>query len=160
MKFLTSQWWADNDSDPTVFKRYEAHCRLFWDKLPKDFKRIHRFMLGDGFVDQNSISLHDAHIRKLHVDLKSRLASIQLDVDDEKGGLRRITLCYEDVLSIQLNPDTDDAEDGFGDLGYHEVSLVGDSNFQHNILFSNGLELEIIFKNFRLEFPPADDSTA
>lgn len=39
---------------------------------------------------------------------------------------------------------------GFGDIGVDEIEVFEDS-FEHRILFSNGIELHIRFKEFSLQ---------
>ncbi|HWX42575.1 MAG TPA: hypothetical protein VN345_15600 [Blastocatellia bacterium] len=40
---------------------------------------------------------------------------------------------------------------GFGDLGYDEIEVLDGGMFEHRLLFSSGIELAIMFEEFRLE---------
>ncbi len=39
---------------------------------------------------------------------------------------------------------------GYGDWGYDEVDIMDDGTFIHRVLFSSGIEFEILFSGFKL----------
>jgi hypothetical protein len=40
---------------------------------------------------------------------------------------------------------------GFGDLGYDEQDVRDDGNFEHRLLFSIGIEVQVCFSDFAVE---------
>ena len=39
---------------------------------------------------------------------------------------------------------------GYGDLGYDEIEVLRDGLYEHRILFSSGIELQVRFTGFKL----------
>lgn len=39
---------------------------------------------------------------------------------------------------------------GYGDLGYDEVAILASGAFEHRLLFSTGIELAVVFREFEL----------
>lgn len=73
---------------------------------------------------------------------------------------RRIHLVYRGVTSFLSTADPAQGlsgPHGYGDLGYNEIELVEARRFEHRMLFSTGIELEIQFEEFQLSYEDFDD---
>ena len=62
-------------------------------------------------------------------------------------------LFYKDIISVYFNHPSDNDlfahyGSGFGDWGYDELTLTRKGDFMHEILFSGGGNLKIVFKKF------------
>ena len=146
MKFYTIEWWcgiqSGDASDPMdAFREYLDSIR---DRLPSDL-----------LVLQDSVSLHDARMHLFSHDASRRTLSLTLHGDDGSGGLRVFPLLYHGVVAHRFSSDPDvglPGPNGFGDLGYDEPDVLSDDLFQHRLLFSSGIELQVDFSNFKLEY--------
>lgn len=138
MKFYTMDWWMSLQRlefvDPTP--AYMAYLDSIRDRLPPDLLQL-----------QESISIHDAHLRFADYCRDTGMLGIALDGDDGHGGLRQFHLRYSDVTVFRTtnNPDNGFAgPHGYGDLGYDEADITIDGLIEHRMLFSSGIELQII----------------
>ena len=146
MKFYTIQWWcgiqSGDVSDPIdAFLQYLDSIR---DQLPQDL-----------LVLQDAVSVHDANLHLLSHGSAAATLTLTLHGDDGSGGLRVFTLLYGGVASHRLISDPDfglPGPNGFGDLGYDEPDVLADGLFQHRLLFSSGIELQVDFASFKLEY--------
>lgn len=153
MKYFTIDWWAGiqefDITDPSG--DYAAYLTAIRDRLPKDLLAL-----------QESISLHDAHLRELHYSGEVGLLDIRLDGDDERGKLRRFHLQYSGVVSFGANSDPDKSligPGGFGDWGYDEADLAEDGRFEHRVLFSSGIELQIVFEGLTVSWEAGEPAS-
>jgi hypothetical protein len=107
------------------------------------------------FLDD--ISLHDATLRSLDVDVVARRLDMQLNgfkyVPPGVEGCRRsISLSYLRLRGVTTTDDPTRSlpgPDGFGDLGYDEFELMADGSFEHRMIFSSGIEIQIRFEEMR-----------
>jgi hypothetical protein len=142
VRFFTIDWWrGDDERDP--FPEYHAHFERIREHLPGGLIQLH-----------DSVSLHDAWLRQLTVNVPASTVDIRLEADDGSGGLRQIHLAYSEVTSFASNAQHEEGlagPRGYGDLGYDEVDIVGDA-FVHRMLFSGNIEMEIRFREFTLNY--------
>lgn len=153
MKFFTLDWWCGLQnleySDP--IPEFRKHLSSIRDRLPSGLLSL-----------QESISLHDAKLRRLEYHVQSASFTLYLDGDDGHGGLRRFTLRYCDVVSFTTIADPKiglNGPHGFGDVGYDEADIDADGNLEHRLLFSSGIEMQLVFRAFELNWKDAEDRT-
>jgi hypothetical protein len=93
-----------------------------------------------------SLSFHDAALRELRLHPSSRELTMCLDLPDSSVA----ELTYHDLQKFIStgSPDSSLASPGgFGDFGYDEIDQAEDGAFVHRILFSSGIEFEIVFRD-------------
>ena len=146
MKFFTIEWWCGlqkfGDYDPSP--EYQRHIATIRERLPKGLLAL-----------QESISIHDANLRLLEYDRQGNTLTLKLDSDDGAGGLRQFVMRYVDVTLFRTLSDPElglPGPHGYGDLGYHEADITADDNFEHRLLFSTGIEFQIVFRDFELDW--------
>jgi len=146
MKFYTIHWWcgiqSGDASDP--MDAFRDHLDSIRDQLPSDL-----------LVLQDSVSLHDARLHLFSHDASTKTLTLTLHGGDGSGGLRVFTLLYRNVISHRFSSDPDvglPGPNGFGDLGYDEPDVLPSDLFQHRLLFSSGIELQVDFSDFKLEY--------
>lgn len=160
MKFYTFDWWCGlhNDDYYDPGQEFKKHLSSIRDRLPAGLLAL-----------QESISLHDARLRlidyhcqagglTLHFDGADGCGVLRPDGDDGKGGLLRFTLRYLDVVSFKSLADPKvglPGPHGFGDMGYDEADIDSDGNFEHRLLYSSGIEMQIVFRGFELNWEDA-----
>ncbi len=146
MKFFTIDWWMGAQDDSEQSDPIEAYWRYIdsiRDRLLPTLVRV-----------QSELSLHDAQLTDLAIDFGAGTLYIVLDSDDGNTRYRRITLNYSGVSAFESTANRDKwlpGPWGYGDLGYDEVDLFGDS-FEHRFLFSTGIEMRIIFREFSFSY--------
>ena len=146
MRFFTLDWWCGLQGldfyDP--IPAFQKHLSSIRDRLPAGLLAL-----------QESISLHDARLRLIDYQCQTSVLTLQLDGDDGSGGLRRFALRYADVVSFRSLSDPNiglPGPHGFGDIGYDEADISADGNFEHRLLYSSGIEMEIVFRGFELNW--------
>ena len=80
---------------------------------------------------------------------------------DGEGRTRRLFLTYHGVVSFCSTDEPDDGLPGslgYGDLGYDEIDLTDDGFLEYRMLFSSGIELQVVFAGF--EFAWVDGENA
>ena len=146
MKYFTLRWWEGKVENPMVVN--EQYCRYVQSvkkSLPKDLWRLFW-----------NVSLHDAHLRRLHFaqhKLELKLDGGRRDKGKYRLGLQRFRLTYDGVsrMTSLASPKRGlGGPGGYGDLGYDEIEVIADGLFEHRILFSSGIELQVRFSNFTL----------
>lgn len=149
MKFFKLDWWCGlqqlEDYDPVP--QFQKHLSTIRDRLPEGLLAL-----------QETISLHDAKLRSLDYSNHHSSLTLQLDGDDGAGGFRQFTIRYIEVVSFKTIADPDcglRGPHGFGDLGYDEADITTDGNFEHRLLFSTGIEMQIVFRDFELKWKDA-----
>ncbi len=131
-------WWSGDDGDDPL-AAYAAHLDAIRDRLPPDL-----------LATQESVSLHDTRLRELRLVVAERSLSVALD---SHSGRERFTLTYGGVEQFESSADPKvglNGPAGYGDLGYCEVSVLLTGAFEHRLLFSTGIELIVVFRDFRL----------
>lgn len=144
MKFFTLDWWLAvqslEDHDPVP--DFRKHLDTIRDRLPPGLLQL-----------QESISLHDSHLREIAWDADSNLLTIRLTGSNEQGGARSFQLTYKQVQAYRSTADPEiglGGPHGYGDLGYDEADITDDGLFEHRLLFSSGIEIQIHFRDFEL----------
>lgn len=152
MQFFTVDWWcgiqAGEFSDPA--EAYRVHFQNICEQLPPDLAAL-----------SESVSLHDSRLRAFKLDTGAKSLQMSLDGDDGRGHLRRFSLTYRDVKSLQSFADPDaglNGPHGYGDWGYDEAHVLPDGDFEHRVLFSTGIEIRIAFSDFSLAYIDELDS--
>jgi hypothetical protein len=93
--------------------------------------------------------VHDARLRELRLDPTKASLRILLDAYWEGG---RMTLSYTGVKSFVSTADPTvglGGPYGYGDVGYDEIDALLNGAFVHRLLFSSGIEMEIVFEGFQ-----------
>ncbi len=145
MKFFTLDWWCGlqqlEDYDPVPeFKRYLSTIR---ERIPEGLLAL-----------QETISLHDANLRSLEYLSHDKSLTLQLD-----GAARQYVIRYTDVVSFKTIVDRErglPGPRGFGDLGYDEADITANGDLEHRLLFSAGIEMQIVFRAFELKWKDAE----
>jgi hypothetical protein len=144
LRFFTIDWWRgalDEEAAEAILPAYQKHFAAIRDRLPSAFQRI-----GEGVPP-----LHDA--RLLELDLGLRVRRAKLTFADYSMN-QRFALVYDDVETFRATGHPQKGlggPHGFGDLGYDEQDVVGDGLYEHRLLFSTGVELQIQFAGFAVE---------
>jgi hypothetical protein len=146
MEFFTFDWWwagqrPDGPNPNDAYDAYRAHLDTIRDRLPADVLRL-----------EDELSIHDARLVSLDVDVAARTLTLILDGDDGQGGARRFTLGFTGVRSFHSTQSDEPAlsgPTGYGDVGYWEAHLAGGA-FEHRLLFSTGIELRVVFEGLGL----------
>ena len=81
VRFFTLDWWCgvqggDLSSDPAT--EYRSYLETIREQLPRGLLAL-----------QESVSLHDGHLRELELSTSSRTLMMIVDGDDGSGGFRR-----------------------------------------------------------------------
>jgi hypothetical protein len=142
MRFFTLEWWCGMQQghvvDPTT--SYLTHLASIRDRLPPDL-----------LATEESASLHDTRLRELRLPPDKDLLLLGLE---NYEGDERLTLAYRGLERFATSADPKiglAGPHGYGDLGYCEVDVLPHGALEHRLLFSTGIELVIIFRDFRLQ---------
>lgn len=154
MKFFTMQWWTgcqDLSFAPArnAADQYQDHLTRIRDRLSQEALRI---------VEE--LPLHDSRLRLLEIDMCKAVLLMELDAVDSSGQPIKVTLTYEELTSVRSivrEEESLSGPNGYGDLGYDEIDLA-DDRFEHRILFSTGIELDIVFGKVSTAIHPRDAS--
>jgi hypothetical protein len=150
MQFFTLDWWFglqggarefDNE-DP--MPRFREHLDAIRERLPRALLELHE-----------TVSLHDANLRILVYASQDNALTLVFDGYDGNGGFRRLTLRYSDVASFKSTDDPGrglSGPPGYGDLGYDEPDIMPDGRIVHRLLFSSGIEMQVIFRELELSW--------
>jgi hypothetical protein len=140
VRFFTTAWWCgiqtDGVGDPS--DAYAAHLAAIRERLPPDL-----------LVTEESVSLHDARLRALRLVDGTLVLGL-----DSLAGDERLTLTYTGVERFESVADPKvglGGPAGYGDLGYYEVDALPGGTLEHRLLFSTGIELIVVFRDFRLQ---------
>jgi hypothetical protein len=164
MKYFTADMWGGvNVSDD----RTSLAADRKWDRNLANYRRqlaVVAPKLGKAGSFFLKHSMHDANVLSLNIhdyplrNLGPRRIGSHTWVRVYLLAWERVALIYEliydDIQSIKIETRNDlfSLESSrFGDWGYDELLPKGRSAFQHNILFSSGTELTIVFKKFRFK---------
>jgi hypothetical protein len=146
MKYFTLSWWAgDTEDSLAVFDDYRRYLDSVSGSLPADLRRLS--------VD---VSLHDAHLRRLHLadsTLELHLDGCGFDQNSRAYFDRKLRLTYRGVCMLTSTADPKaglGGPHGYGDLGYDEVEVIEPNVYEHRMLFSSGIELHVRFSDFLL----------
>ena len=135
---MTIEWWAGDDPADRVAE-YSSYLQSIWSQLPISIQQLSR------------IPSHDANLRRLHLDTLTRELTVDFDLFGSTG--RTLRLRYLAVQSYMSTGAPDEGlagPSGYGDLGYDEVDVEPMAGFVHRMLFSNGIEIEIMFTDVQI----------
>ncbi len=137
---MNSQEWQD---PRLLFERYRAHLESLQGQIPEEFAQLNE-----------EISLHDCHVSAYELNVLGEQLNLTLDGHDEAGGLRRYKVEYGGIITLRsLNGSMSlPGPCGYGDLGYDETDIDASGNLVHRLLFSTGIELEIVFAHFAISW--------
>jgi hypothetical protein len=145
-------WWCgmqtDKGGDPST--SYAAHLAVIRDRLPPDL-----------LATEETVSLHDTRLRELRLVVGEGKLSLVLE---NHRGDENLALTYGGVERFESSADPDvglRGPAGYGDLGYWEVDMLPDGAFEQRLLFSTGIEVAVVFREFRLNrFPVVKPAVA
>ena len=157
MKYFTIANWQDYDRENRVEKEYRSYIDAIRPNLPADLRLLCDFSPG---WSVSRISLNDGGIVEISVSFDDRSVDIIIDGDahDDEAhytGPRRHFLRYRDVVSFRSTTDPSGSlagPGGYGDHGYNEIELHAEGMFEHRMLFSSGIEIAVVFRQFSLTF--------
>jgi hypothetical protein len=137
MKYFTMSWWNANqaEDDPSAVNDYARYLESILDSLPPDLYRL--------AVD---VRLHDARLRRLH--LAGDTLELQIDGVRYQNCGGEVRLTYRAIHSFTSTADPEiglAGPPGYGHLGYHEIEVIEPGVYEHRILFSSGIELQVRF---------------
>jgi hypothetical protein len=153
LRFITLDWWrGDDPRDP--FPAYQAHLAKIRQLLPARLIGL-----------QEDCRLHDAEVQSTRYESASGVFVIDLIAYEEeeapaRTNARRVRLRYSQVVSIFSTVDPRGAlpgPGGYGHLGYDEVDVTKEGHLEHRLLFSTGIEMQIVFAEFGLEWEGLED---
>ena len=143
MKFFTMDWWLGTqpDADPPYkgvdpFQAYGAYLTSIQEKIPDSIRKFH-----------GKVPLHDAKLYVASYSQESATLTLILgNFNPERMKYQRLFLQYSGVISFESNvrPSVGFSDIGYGDLGYDEIDMTSDGYFEHRILFSTGVEFDIL----------------
>ncbi|WP_020407212.1 hypothetical protein [Hahella ganghwensis] len=145
MKYFTLDWWNGiqelEGQDP--LDTYDAYVKEYAGQIPEAYMKLY-----------NEIYIHDGELREVDLDIKNRLLHLLIYAGDDKGSLREVIIKYLGVTSYKSISDAKKGLPGtfgYGDLGYHEIEVM-ESEFEHRMLFSSGIELQVQFESMQLKY--------
>ncbi len=159
MKYFTEEYLADwehvRPGDETHLA-YARHIALIRPKLPPDLQRL--CDLTPGWAE-HKIFLNDSNIQEVDCSFTEQRVTIVLngeytDAAGHQLGLRDFHLRYQQVTSFHSAESRPvgigEMWGGFGDHLADEIDLVEKGLFEHRMLFSSGIELATVFRQFFL----------
>jgi hypothetical protein len=164
MKFFTIQTWSEYSEETIRTDReYKSYIAAIRNSLPQDAQRL--YSGGGLFI------LNDANLLNLSADFQTGKVSMTLKGDFKDGALSddsmstwpivayRISLNYTGVTSFSTKSDPLvglAGPFGYGDIGFDELEQIADNCFEHRILFSSGIELQVRFAEMKIEREPME----
>lgn len=162
MKYFTAELWAGwNSLDDRVssaatrvhrrnIAAYERQLAILAPRLG----RTGTFFLKHSMHDASilALSIHDYPLRNLGPRRVGSHSWVRINLLTGERVPFLYELVYDDIESIEISTRNNlfSLESSrFGDWGYDELLRKGKSAFRHNILFSTGTEVSIVFKKFR-----------
>jgi len=165
MKYFTIGVWAGEGDFAEAHSIYHAYIVSVADLLPEGARTL---ISGGG-----SLCFADARLRHLDVDIPAGTVSLRFTADvkdaeqlDERNGAwkiiaHRLDLRYRSVVRLESTGDPRTGlpgPNGYGDFGFDEFEIREDGHVVHRLLFSNGIELHIAFKEMDIHLAEFPDS--
>ena len=155
MKYFNIACWKNDDPDDAAGKAYRQYIATIRHLMPPDLQRLCDFSPG---WDKDRISLNDGSIHAINVSLPNASVDVIIDGNAQDGTHRNFWnrlfyLRYRDVLSFDSMTDPSGSlagPGGYGDHGFNEIELLSTGLFEHRMLFSSGIELRVVFRQFQL----------
>jgi len=144
MRFFTLEWWKSVDgrthADHSPQGRYKEHLLRIYSKLPVELRAF-----------DSGLSLEFASIRSVDLRLTERSLTLVFGPGSEPewlslhyGGVERFESTADPATKLP-------GVQGYGSLGHCEVDVLPSGAFGHYFLFSSGIELSVVFREFRFE---------
>ncbi|HTC19342.1 MAG TPA: hypothetical protein VK859_00745 [bacterium] len=170
MKYFTSDMWRGvNSSNKAVFKKTELMWKRNGKAYSKQLEVLKKYLGKRNYSFFKNVSLHDSifisfkfnqykdeniqKILSLPFDLRKRTIEI-ITKKFEKNQI--VKLIYKKVFSVFMDlpqkASLFDDSNYLGDWGYDELTLDKNDHFQHEILFSTGATIKIIFEKFDFKY--------
>jgi hypothetical protein len=135
-------WWSGESAEeaPDPSEEYGRYLTSIRDRLPADL-----------LATQETVALHDCRLREARMEIADSSFILVLETFD---GDESLTLTYRGVTRLTTVADPAiglGGPAGYGDLGYTEVEVLPAGTFEHRLLFSSGIELGVVFSDFRWE---------
>lgn len=149
MRFFTPEWWCGMQSsgvDKTPEQHYRQHLARLLPKMPADLRLL-----------ATAVSLQNGHLRSVDVLLTEAAVRLAVLTGEKSPNPREFVLHYAGVWTFRAVGDPESGLPGpygFGDWGYDEIDLSPGGEWEHRILFSSGIELQLRFASFRLGARP------
>jgi len=115
---------------------YQAHLAAIRHWLPVNVLRL-----------DEQVPLHDARVRMVRYTVATNTLIIGLQNWFTPNEVKPFYLCYRNVISFDSRADPAKGlpgPHGYGDLGYDELDITPENDLVHRLLFSSGIEVEII----------------
>lgn len=144
----------DGDIDRDIMQSYEDYIKQVYAKFPSAVK-----VLADHEDETGSVSLNDATVMGLNIDLALRIIKLTMAGDYQGGprghGQRTFHLFYRGVQGFSgcCQPwNVGPSLDGYGDHLFNEFEVLADDRFEHRMLFATGIEVAIQFQDLDLTY--------
>lgn len=156
-----------NENSGWDHRPYWVYLDSIRSKMPET---LYRFAANPKHHDLSShVSLHDAWLEQLSIreisETNDRSKRLLLISTSYLGPFHdvRIHIDYRRVSGYELRNPLDLGGSHFpqtshGDLAVHEVRLVGENSFEHEIVFSRGSVFVIQFEEFEHRIEPIESS--
>lgn len=135
---MTMRWWSGEDPADRAAE-YAAYLESLFPTLPGRIRELSR------------IPCHDASLTRLALSTPTRELLLEMELAGTTGNLRLRYEAVENFVSTGRADEGLPSPGGYGDLGYDEIDIGADRTFVHRLLFSNGIEFEITFRDVRIE---------
>lgn len=143
MKYYTIDWCLSKLSDheiDNIYDSYQNYMENIFEKIPFTMKILTR-----------NIDLHDGLIKKVKFYKQSNMLTIYGIFGDLQIGYFLLELSYMQVQNIQPDKLERIFKNQNIEILSDEFELLNTDLFAHRMLFSNGNEIEYIFKNIEIK---------
>jgi len=150
MKYFSVKDWDEYDEKAEQVIAYRSYISSVRPHLPKDLQ----LLTGAG----GELSLNDGEIESLAIYLETSTVRININgkwIEETLVGDRIYSLVYKGVISVisTIDPDAKGLHgSGYGFHGFDEVELIKENIFEHKMLFTSGIELQIRFQDFSMTY--------
>ncbi len=150
MKYFTVNDWSDWNENAVQVVAYRSYIQSVRSRLPQDLQ----LLTGAG----GDVSLNDGEVGLLRVSVEAKSVDLVINGKWINGivvGSRVFHLTYTGVVSVISQIDSAAKGlhgSGYGDHGFDEIEVIGNSLYEHRLLFSSGIELQIRFRDFSLSY--------
>lgn len=133
-----------------VLRLYREYMASIEESLPSGLREFYR-----------TITVSDATLLRLHVDMETETAELLLEADtipppDEYAKNAIVTLNYQQLLSFEsaIGMASTSGLDGYGDLLNDEIELTDDGVIEHRMVTTQGIEFIFRFRAFTFSYLP------
>ncbi len=143
MKYFTEDWCfgkLDDQEWETIERNYHSYIESIYDSLPVTLKILVK-----------NLNLHDGIIKKISFLKKENAFELEGVFGDLGFGYFGLTLKYNDVIPLNEALLKSTFEDKRLEILSNEIEILDENKYSHKIIFDNGKEFEIKFKNLELK---------